>query len=339
MLDFLNVLPELIQRNPREYFRFVAKEINPKFDPKHYRFFAKRTEIDPERIELALEFVDNEKLTSLFRSAMSFWSVPISAGYGRRLRFIIWDKAHYKVFGIFGLSDPVISLKVRDDYIGWDRTLKHERLYNLMSAYVLGAVPPYNELFGAKLVALAVGCKEVCRIFEMRYSGKGTVIRGRYPLAKLVAVDTMAFFGKSLIYEGLPEWQFVGFTSGLTHSHLLPFWDGLLEVAKELGLKSLDRYGFGQGANWRMRVLRELFSRLKLSEDLLNAGVSKGYYFRPLIENWRAFLTGFTDDVVYCNREFSEYVELWKGKYLRRRVRRFLRGLEAVGGGKLVVGG
>ncbi len=326
MFTFLNLLPELIQKNPREYFRFVAKEVNPKFDPNHSRFFARKSEINPEKIELALEFVDSEKLGSLFRSAMSFWNVPISVGYGRRLRFIIWDKTHYKVFGIFGLSDPVISLKVRDDYIGWNKAVKYERLYNLMSAYVLGAVYPYNELFGAKLVALAVGCEEVCKIFEMRYSGKETVMRGRSPLTKLVALDTMAFFGKSLIYEGLPEWRFVGFTSGLTHSHLLPFWEGLLDVAKQLGLKSVDKYRFGDGANWKIRVLRELFSRLGISEDLLNVGLAKGYYFRPLINEWKEFLNGYSDALTYSNLGFQDYVDFWKGKYLRRAIRRFLRG-------------
>jgi hypothetical protein len=315
----------LLRENPREYMRQIAREVNPKLDPRHYRFFARKAEVNPERIQLELELVDGEKLSALFRSAMSFWSVPISAGYGRRIRFIVWDKTHYKVFGIFGLCDPVIGLKVRDDYIGWNREQKEERLYNMMTAYVLGAVPPYNELFGAKLVALAVGCKEVCQAFEEKYKGKKTIIRGREPIAKLVAVDTMAFFGKSLIYEGLPEWQFLGFTKGLTHVHLTHLWDGLLDVARQLGLNSVDKHSFGQGPNWKFRVLRELFPRLGISDEYLQAGWQKGYYFRPLIKEWKEFLNGQTDQLTYVNKTFEEYVELWKVKYLRKRIRRFSR--------------
>jgi hypothetical protein len=325
MLIDLEKLRELVRENAREYFRRVAQAVNPKFDYRYQKFFARKSDIDPEKVDLVLELVDGEYLSGLFRSALSFWGVPVSAGYGRRLRFIIWDKTHYKVFGIFGLCDPVISLKVRDDYIGWDRNQKHERLYNLMSAYVLGAVPPYNELFGSKLVALAVGCKEVCSIFEEKYTGRKTLIRGRQPISKLVAVDTMAFFGKSLIYEGLPEWRFLGFTNGYTHSHLLPFWDDFLEVARELGLSNLDKYRFGNGANWRFRLLRELFSRLGLSDDFLKLELSKGYYFRPLIKEWKEFLNGFSDEITYTNFSFSDYVDFWKGKYLKRAVRRFRR--------------
>ncbi|MCI4459205.1 MAG: DUF4338 domain-containing protein [Thermocrinis sp.] len=316
---------QLMRENPREYMRYVAREVNPGLSPQHYRFFAKKTEIRPEKVQLELELVEGDKLSSLFRSAMSFWSVPISAGYGRRLRFIVWDRTHYKVFGIFGLCDPLIGLRVRDTFIGWSKEQKEERLYNMMTAYVLGAVPPYNELFGAKMVALAVGCKEVCQAFEEKYKGKKTILKGREPLAKLVAVDTMAFFGKSLIYEGLPEWRFLGFTKGTTHIHLSHVWDSLLRIAKELGLNSVDKYSFGQGSNWKFRVLRELFSRLGLSERYFNVGLAKGYYFRPLIKEWKEFLNGQTDQLTYVNKTFEEYVELWRAKYLKRGIRRFSR--------------
>jgi len=314
---------DLLRENPREYMRHVAREVNPKLDPRHYRFFARKAEVNPEKIQLELELVDGEKLSALFRSAMSFWSVPISVGYGRRMRFIVWDKTHNKVFGIFGLCDPLIGLKIRDDYIGWDKKQKEERLYNMMTAYVLGAVPPYNELFGAKLVALAVGCKEVCQAFEEKYKGKKTIIRERTPLAKLVAVDTMAFFGKSLIYEGLPEWQFLGFTKGLTHIHLNGLWEKCLELAKETGVRSLERNRFGHGPNWKFRVLRDVFSRLGISDEYFDTGLARGYYFRPLVKEWREFLKGETDQLTYVNKTFEEYVEIWKSKYLKRRLKKW----------------
>ena len=314
---------QLLRENPREYMKKLAKEKNPPFNPKHERFFARKEEIDPTKIELELEMVRDKRAGEIFRNGMSFWSVPISVGYGRRLRFIIWDKTHNKVFGIFGLCDPLIGLKVRDDYIGWDKKQREERLYNMMSAYVLGAVPPYNELFGAKLVALAVGCKEVCQAFEEKYKGKKTIIREREPLAKLSAVDTMAFFGKSLIYEGLPEWQFLGFTKGLTHIHLNGLWEKCLELAKEINARSLRRNKFGHGPNWKFRVLNEVFSLLGLSDEYYEAGIKKGYYFRPLAAEWREFLKGETDQLTYVNKSFEEYVEFWKSKYLRRRLKKW----------------
>jgi len=192
-----------------------------------------------------------------------------------------------------------------------------------MSAYILGAVSPYNELYGSKMTAMSVGSKEVCKLFEEKYKGKKTIIRERSPIPKLVAVDTMAFFGKSLIYEGLKEWQFVGFTKGIMHMHLNRFWDEIVELAKLLGIKSVEKNKYGHGPNWKFRVLQEVFKKINIDGDFLSTGITKGYYFRPLTANWREFLHGETDETVYVNKSFDEYFELWKGKYLRRRIGRF----------------
>jgi hypothetical protein len=315
--EFKDVIANL-KENPREYMKQISREINPKFNPKHEKYFAKKEEIDPKKIKLELKPVDNDELSEIFRSAMSLWNVPVSAGYGRRMRFILWDMTHNKVFGIFGLCDPVFGLKVRDDYIEWDRNQRSERLYNIMTAYILGAVHPYNELYGSKMVALAVGSKEVCKLFEEKYKGKKTVIKGRTPIPKLVAIDTMAFFGKSLIYEGLKEWKFLGTTRGIMHAHLNRFWDDIVELARLLKIDSIEKNRFGQGPNWKFRVLQDVFRKIGIREDFLSTNITKGYYFRPLAENWREFLKGGTDSAVYINKSFDEYFELWENKYLRK---------------------
>jgi hypothetical protein len=329
--EFEKIIKSL-QENPREYARQLAKKKNPKFNPKYEKYFAKKSEIDPEKIKLELISVDNDELSAIFRNATSLWSVPVSAGYGRRMRFILWDKTHNKVFGALGLCDPVFGLKARDEYIGWNKEQRNERLYNVMSAYILGAVYPYNELYGSKMVALSVGSKDVCNLFEEKYRDRKTVIKERTPIPKLVAVDTMAFFGKSLIYEGLKEWQFLGYTKGQTHIHLDNLWDECLNLAEKLKIKGLEKvkiehenWRFKVGSAWRFRIWKEVFRAIGIREDFLSTGITKGYYFRPLAGNWREFLKGESDDVVYINKSFDEYFELWKGKYLRKRLRRWNR--------------
>ena len=324
--EFRDIINDL-RSDPREFMKQLSKETNPKFNPKYGKYFANKNEINPEKIKLELEPVDDDILSAIFRNATSLWNVPVSAGYGRRMRFILWDKTHNKVFGVFGLCDPVFGLKARDDYIGWDRNQRSERLYNIMTTYILGAVYPYNELYGSKMVALAVGSKEVCKLFEEKYKGKKTVIKERTPIPKLVAVDTMAFFGKSLIYEGLREWQFLGLTKGLMHAHLNRFWDEIVELARLLKIESVGKNRFGQGPNWKFRVLQDVFRKIGVREDFLSTNITKGYYFRPLAEDWREFLKGETDEVNYVNKSFDEYFELWKNKYLRKRINRFNRSL------------
>jgi hypothetical protein len=39
------------------------------------------------------------KAASIFRLAEMSWSVPVLTGFGRRLRYLVWDEAHQRVAG------------------------------------------------------------------------------------------------------------------------------------------------------------------------------------------------------------------------------------------------
>jgi hypothetical protein len=97
----------------------------------------------------------------LFRYARLHGSIPISAGYGRRLRFLVFDERNGKLIGLFGLGDPVFALGPRDAWVGWDAPAKRERLRHVVDAFVLGAVAPYARLLCSKLVALLITSNEV----------------------------------------------------------------------------------------------------------------------------------------------------------------------------------
>ncbi|WP_423828289.1 Druantia anti-phage system protein DruA [Sporotomaculum syntrophicum] len=47
--------------------------------------------------------------------------MPVSSGYCRRLRFLVFDNHTNKVMGLLGLGDPVFSLSARDKCIGWTK--------------------------------------------------------------------------------------------------------------------------------------------------------------------------------------------------------------------------
>lgn len=139
--------------------------------PKLLSFFASGEEIQPNLITPRIEVVKSETFQSdLFRLASLTWSVPVSQGYGRRMRFLVWDDNTGKLMGIFALGDPVFNLHVRDEYIGWNVEQRKERLINLMDAYVLGSVPPYSFLLGGKLIACLIRTREVKDAFKKKYS-------------------------------------------------------------------------------------------------------------------------------------------------------------------------
>jgi hypothetical protein len=53
---------------------------------------------------------------------------------------------------------------------------------------------------------------------------------------------------------------------------------------------------YGNGPNWRMRVIREALQRIGMNPDLLRHGISREIYGMPLTENWREFLQGKTTE-------------------------------------------
>jgi hypothetical protein len=230
----------------RRHEHAVAKRIAraesalAKHESKLLAFIASGREVDPQNIKPRLVQVEPDTLESkLFRYACLHWSIPISDGYGRRLRFLIFDGNNGKLMGLFGLGDPVYAIKARDEWIGWDSSAKAARLYHVMDAYVLGAVPPYSRLLAGKLVALAATCEEVRKAFAKRYGNRVSVISGRKREPYLVLITTTSALGRSSLYNRVKigrrvVFESVGFTGGWGEFH---FSDGVYEDISEFARK------------------------------------------------------------------------------------------------------
>ncbi|WP_151884162.1 Druantia anti-phage system protein DruA, partial [Pseudomonas putida] len=137
---------------------------------KLMQYFASGTEVIPKKISPALERVSSGTWQSdLFRLASLSWSVPVSSGFGRRLRYLVWDQSNGKLMGIIAVGDPVFNLGVRDKFIGWNSHDRGARLVNIMDAYVLGALPPYNTLLCGKLIACLLRSRDLYNDFAHAY--------------------------------------------------------------------------------------------------------------------------------------------------------------------------
>ncbi len=113
--------------------------------PELKKYFASGQDIDPTRISPKLELIRSGTWQGdLFRLAALTWAVPVSNGFGRRLRYLVWDTHNDKLIGLIAIGDPVFNLTVRDEHIGWDLEGRTERLVNMLDAYVLGAIPPFR---------------------------------------------------------------------------------------------------------------------------------------------------------------------------------------------------
>jgi hypothetical protein len=176
----------------------------PKARDRTLQHFASGDEVDPAQVRPHIEQVSSGTLESdIFRLASLTWQIPVSSGYGRRLRFLVRDEFNGKVIGLFALGDAVFNLRARDGVIGWDHEQRTRSLVHMLDAYVLGAVPPYNMILGGKLVACLIKTKEVFTAFKSKYRESVGIISGEQKSPRLAAVTTTSAFGRSSLYNRL----------------------------------------------------------------------------------------------------------------------------------------
>lgn len=260
--------------------------------PKLEHFFASGNEVNPEKIQVRIEHIEsNTWQGDLFRLASLTWAVPVSSGFGRRLRFLVWDEQNGKLIGILAIGDPVFNLSVRDQFIGWSGEDRGSRLVNIMDAYVLGALPPYSNLLCGKMVACLVRSVEVYKQFQKKYGSTTGIISGESKNARLLAVTTSSSMGRSSIYnrlklDGVDYMKSIGFSGGWGHFHVPDeLFDDLRNYLRLSGHEYADFHSFGQGPNWRIRVIRAALASLGFRGDMLKHGIQREVFISLLAEN------------------------------------------------------
>ena len=256
-------------------------------------------ELDPKQIRPELvEVMPDSDDELLFRYAKAHWTIPVSAGYGRRIRFLVIDQQNEKLIGIIGLGDPVFNLAVRDRWIGWEMDAHRTRLQNVMDAFVLGAVPPYSYLLCGKLVAMLAASREVRKSFQRKYHLHRSVIRRQVVDSRLALITTMSALGRSSIYNRLRfgerlVFETLGFSQGSGEFH---FSNGLYGAISEYAERYCDATAkqsrWGTGFRNRREVIRKCLRRIGLPADLLYHGIQREVFAAPLASNTREFLRG-----------------------------------------------
>ena len=260
--------------------------------PDLIKYFASGDEVDPVKISPVLEKIKAGTWQGdLFRLASLTWSVPVSNGFGRRLRYIVWDQHNEKIIGLIAIGDPVFNLSVRDKLIGWNAKDRGSRLVNIMDAYVLGALPPYNSLLGGKMVACLIRSREIYDDFTSAYSSTTGIISQKKKKARLLAVTTSSSMGRSSVYNRLKlnELQYfksIGYTRGWGHFHIPDtLFSELRNYLREIGHSYADLHRFGQGPNWRLRTTRAALSSLGFKDDLMRHGIQREVFLCLIANN------------------------------------------------------
>lgn len=299
--------------------------------PRLSSYFANGEQIVPETIWPVLVEVNETWQADLFRLARLTWSLPYSKGYGRRLRFLILDEGNRGpegrpfLIGILALQSPPLSFPPRDRLFRYPPGRKPELVNQTMDIQTLGALPPYTDLLGGKLVALAAASDEVREAYRRRYEGRRTEIEEKVLPAHLVALTTTSAYGRSSIYNrlkvnGEPIAISLGYTEGYGTFHLEPLYPLFREYLETQGISTKGGYGVGPRIKWQTCV--RALERLGFSGALLRHTLPREAFLFPLIHNLKDYLEGRTEEPLYRRLPFVDLAACWRERWLLPRTSR-----------------
>ncbi|MFN7023156.1 MAG: Druantia anti-phage system protein DruA [Pseudorhizobium sp.] len=210
---------------------------------------------------------------------------------------------------------------------------------------VCGAVAPYNELLGGKLVALLLASEEVRSAYERRYSNQVSVIASQMagrPISKpadLRILTTTSLYGiGSSQYNRLSiqtkhspylkadiAWKPIGssLTGGYGTLHLgADTANALRSVAQSRHFSRRINNRFGEGTSPRLRQMREGLNALGLDSDtILHHATPRLFYACELGAGAREALLGLSSSQVK-SEPAAAIADAWRRRWLDQRSRR-----------------
>lgn len=220
---------------------------------------------------------------------------------------------------------------------------------SMMELNVCGAIPPYNEILGGKLVALLATSPQVVHDYKERYANKSSEIASRLKGKPVCRPADLVYVGTtSLYYVGssqynrlkLPKeifesdydvvWKQLGMTIGFGTMHISKATTMSLTEATTDDFSRINHV-FGEGASPKMRLLtmsiRELLeSTNEDSKDFSKHAMSRIVYGACLAKNTFDYLLGIDKEPIYYT-DMSDYrkgtdiiIDYWQNRWLRSRL-------------------
>lgn len=276
-------------------------------------------DVIPEKIELELRLVEEGTIEhTLFRWwNLMWWSVPYQKAYGRQMRFLVWDKTHNAPFGLIGLQSPVLKMSVRDDYLQIPKEKLDHIINKSMQAQRLGALPPYNEILGGKMVALSLTSNELRKEYQKKYKNVQTILEERIIEPHLLFITTTSAFGRSSIYNRLKYKdnlvaESLGYTKGSGSFHIPQ--NLYSDIQKFLNQKKIDtNTTFGYGPSRKVKLLEKAFSLLDLGEYHYH-NLYREFFLFPIARNLENVISKGVRPIYY-QRTMDELTGYWKNRW------------------------
>jgi len=290
------------------------------------KYFRDGSEIIPEKISLELREVQSGSFEEILFKwwNLIWWSIPYQRSYGRQMRFLLWDTTHDAPFGLICLQSPVLKMSVRDNYLGIPKEELDIWVNKSMNAQRVGALPPYNELLGGKMVALALTCNEIRELYGEKYKSRISIIKKRKLEPELLFITTTSAFGKSslynrLRYNGEVVAQSLGYTQGSGTFHIPEnLYEEILNFLEDKGIDTAR--GYGHGPSRKLKLISLGLKYLGLSKYEYH-GIKRELYLFPLVKNLKRVIQE-NEKPIWIDRPFDKLVDYWKERWAIPRAER-----------------
>jgi len=221
---------------------------------------------------------------------------------------------------------------------------------SIMELNVCGAIPPYNELLGGKLVALLMISPKVVVDYRERYGNRPSDIATRMKGEAVVRPAELVFVGTTSLYSiGASQYNRLKLPSGLLKlkAHEVKWRElgvtggyGTLHISNQT-LRSLEEASggtfvnnvFGEGASPKLRALRQALSvvldldQRHSSVEITKHSMSRLIYGAFLASNAVDFLNGRTQHPQYyfdpqgnAIDQTEQIAEYWRERWLLTRL-------------------
>lgn len=220
---------------------------------------------------------------------------------------------------------------------------------SMMELNVCGAIPPYNEILGGKLVALLATSPQIIHDYKERYSNRASMIASRLKGENVFRPADLVYIGTtSLYYVGSSQynrlkipgsvfetdfdivWKKLGMTIGFGTMHISKATTLSLTEATSDGFNRINHV-FGEGASPKMRLLtmsiRELLeSTNEDSKDFSKHAMSRIVYGACLATNTLDYLMGkdtkpkYYTDIDHYQTGTQKIIDYWITRWLSSRL-------------------
>ena len=262
-------------------------------------------------LEPIVEYTDDNETWTLLRQGIS--SMEFVANPGRNIKFFVKDKITNKYLGVICMGSDVVSIKVRDEFLGWTKENKLDDAklqHTAIGTSIIATQPLGYNFLGGKLVSALVTCSTIRNKWKENYN------------QTLAGITTTALYGIPSQYNGIPHWKTLGETAGQINlkpddSIYLVWNQWLKENHPEEHHKAVNATGP------KNNVINRIFKHLGMKAKDYQHGFKRGVYFADIYENGKEFFRSNIEEKDLVMKEkyqldYDRIISWWKPKAIRR---------------------